>query len=570
VAKLMGTSGTYSGALHVASGATVSVDTAQNQLWGSTITGSGTLAQHGSGTLRLFGNSSFSGQTTVDAGRTLVIGTYDGSAGTLGGNIDVAAGALLKYNRWGTNGAGGTVSNTLSGAGQVEFLNVDQSNNVNTAQNNGTVNLTLASPQFSGTVIVKPQVRAHLLNPAAFGTGTIRVEDSGQLWLDNLNSGYNGAALTNTVYLAGLGWNEGVGRLGAMRIDDGAQFSGNAVLTANTRLSTYGNTAQGTMSGVISEQGGSWSFEKWGTGRLTLTGASTYTGITYVSDGILRLANTNGPALYNGSGRAEVVIGHKVNSTGWAFPNVWAQLEFGANNQLGAHVDVTFDTENPFAYMTLRGTTQTVGNISTGRNPGWAVLQNVESAAHDSGVGEARLIFNQTRDLEFKGYLRDAWRDSAGRDSNTTPTSGGTKPALALEKYGTGKLTITTDTYNTGGITIHEGTLQIGDGNGIGSLDSRNSVNLTSTSSTLEYFRNNDVSINHNITGVGNVIFRGTGVSGQSHYDYNGTNSIGVDATITVDKARLRVDAGQYRHQQPLGDCEAGGPALVPKQPHHQ
>ena len=302
--------------------------------------------------------------------------------------------------------------------------------------------------------------------------------------------------------------------------------------------------------------------------RSLLTGASTYTGKTIVGDGILRLANTNGPALYTGAGGGEVVINHKVNSTGWTFPNVWAQLEFGADNQLGADVDVTFDTQNPFAYMTLRGTTQTIGNISTGANPGWAVLQNVESAAHDTGVGPARLIFNQTRDLEFKGYLRDAWRDSAGRDNNATPTSGGTKPSLALEKYGTGKLTITTDTYNTGGITIHAGTLQIGDGNGVGSLDSRNTVNLTSTASTLEYFRNNDVSINHNITGIGNVIFRGTGVSGQSHYDYNGTNSIGVDATITVDKARLRVDAqANIGTNNPWVIVKQGGQLWFPSSP---
>ena len=234
---------------------------------------------------------------------------------------------------------------------------------------------------------------------------------------------------------------------------------------------------------------------------------------------------------------------------------MWAQLEFGADNQLGSDVDVTFDTPYAFAYMTLRGTTQTIGNLSTGQNPQWAVLQNLESAEpqYASGLGAARLIFHQTDDLEFSGYLRDGHTDSAGRVNAVTPTSDGTKPSLALEKYGTGKLTITTDTYITGGITIHEGTLQIGDGNAVGSLDYRNTVNLTSTSSTLEYFRTGvpsattgvvteNVSIPHDITGIGNVIFRGTGETGHSDYDYNGSNTIGVDATVTVDKARLRVD----------------------------
>jgi len=550
-------SGTLTGAVSVAAGSTLRFASSSPQALAGVVSGAGTLIVEGAGLVSLQNNNSFTGQTIVRNNASLRIGNASGSTGYIFGDISVASGSLVTFYRNGSNEA---VENTFSGAGRVEFTSPGGSGV-------GGYYLDNASPSFTGTAVAKAQVRLNVPDPQAFGTGVIRVESTGQLFLDGSLGRYATRSLTNLVYLAGNGWLEGAGQLGAMRIDNGADFAGSAVLTGNTRFGIWGDTGRGILSGTISEEGGSFYFQKWGPGRLTLSGANTYTGKTYVSDGILKLANPSGPALYAGAGGGEVVIGHDVNSTNWVFPNVWAQLEFGASNQMGADVDVTFDTANPFAYFTLRGTTQTIGNISTGRNPNWAVLQNVESAAHDTGIGAATLIINQRTDLTYSGYLRDAWRASNGVDSNSTPTSGGTKPSLRIEKYGTGRLTITTDTYNTGGLAIYQGVLQIGAGAGVGSLDARNTVTLGRDGS-LEYFRNNDVSINHDITGDGNVTFRGTGLSGQSHYDYNGVNSISRDATITVDKARLRVDAqANIGTNNPWVIVKQGGQLWFPSSP---
>jgi len=62
---------------------------------GATISGSGALAQAGSGRLQLYSDSSgFTGSTTVQAG-TLVVGTAAGTSAALGGNVNVQNNATL-------------------------------------------------------------------------------------------------------------------------------------------------------------------------------------------------------------------------------------------------------------------------------------------------------------------------------------------------------------------------------------------------------------------------------------------------------------------------------------------
>ena len=84
---------------------------------------------------------------------------------------------------------------------------------------------------------------------------------------------------------------------------DGFAYTGSANLTVGS------NNLSTTFSGVIRENGGisngtNGSLTKIGTGTLTLSGASTYTGGTTVSQGILRVKNTTGSA----TGTASVLV----------------------------------------------------------------------------------------------------------------------------------------------------------------------------------------------------------------------------------------------------------------------
>lgn len=71
--------------------------------------------------------------------------------------------------------------------------------------------------------------------------------------------------------------------------------------TSNFYLNTHTATFSGnhTISAIISESGGSGSIIKNGAGIITLSGANTYTGLTTVSEGTLRLNRTGGSTLPN-------------------------------------------------------------------------------------------------------------------------------------------------------------------------------------------------------------------------------------------------------------------------------
>jgi autotransporter-associated beta strand protein len=83
--------------------------------------------------------------------------------------------------------------------------------------------------------------------------------------------------------------------------------TGYVSLGANN-LSIGSNNRSTTFSGIIQDGGANGgtggSLTKTGTGRLTLSGANTYTGITIIQKGTLNTKNTNGSA--TGSGAVQV------------------------------------------------------------------------------------------------------------------------------------------------------------------------------------------------------------------------------------------------------------------------
>jgi autotransporter-associated beta strand protein len=84
------------------------------------------------------------------------------------------------------------------------------------------------------------------------------------------------------------------------------------VYTGSRNLTIGSNNLSTTFSGIIQEDGGivggtNGSITKLGTGTLTLSGASIYTGGTTVTRGVLKVANTTGSA--TGTGPVNVDVG---------------------------------------------------------------------------------------------------------------------------------------------------------------------------------------------------------------------------------------------------------------------
>ena len=239
-----------------------------NQRLGATLTGtisgsSGSLTYGGPGTLTLAADNTYAGATIISGG-TLRVGN-GGATGSLGGG-NVTNNALLVFNRSDAI----TVANAISGTGSL--------------QQRGSGSITLsASNSFSGST------------RSMAGTLTLGHVDAlarSTLDLDAADTGSVGFAVagTNTYRLGGL------------------SGSRNLANSGNT-LSIGGGNASNTYAGVLSGSGG---LEKIGTGSFTLSGASSYTGPTTVSGGLLTVNGNSAAA----TGAVTVASGGSLGGSG--------------------------------------------------------------------------------------------------------------------------------------------------------------------------------------------------------------------------------------------------------------
>ena len=125
--------------ISIASGAKLTFNRAEAFSNASIITGTGNLVQGGTGTLTLTGNSSaFAGATTVNAGKTLALGT-GGSLGAAGSTVTLVDSASQLHF---TSASGvSNVGSTINGAGKV-------------TQSGAGTTILLADNTYAGTTAV--------------------------------------------------------------------------------------------------------------------------------------------------------------------------------------------------------------------------------------------------------------------------------------------------------------------------------------------------------------------------------------------------------------------------------
>lgn len=226
------------------------------------ISGTGALVQAGAGTTTVSGSSSFTGGTTVQAGKLLLTAanrladtgavTVSGGSFDLGGFSDTVGVVTL---------SGGSITNgTLTGSSY--------------AAQSGTVSAVLA------------------------GNGALTKSGAGTVTLSGANT-YSGSTTIDAGILATSGANRiATGNSVTVNVGGTLQLGGNQTLAVvsgagainlgNHTLTTGAST--GTFAGSISGAGG---LVKSGAGTLTLSGSSTFEGDTTISAGTLILANAN-------------------------------------------------------------------------------------------------------------------------------------------------------------------------------------------------------------------------------------------------------------------------------------
>jgi fibronectin-binding autotransporter adhesin len=265
------------------------------------ISGAAALTKLGSGTLTLSGNSSYSGTTTVSAG-VLEIGS-GGTTGSVAGNI--SNNATVIFNR--SNAL--TYSGAISGSGALTKLG------------SGTLTLSGNSSYSGGTTISAGvlEIGSGILPGAISGSGALTKLGSGVLTLSGSNA-YSGnttvsagvLAISNTTALPG--WDVA----GRLAVAGGAALAvGNSVNDAAvaTLLSTGSNFQAGAAIGFDTTAGnrtyataigdtaqGSLGLVKLGSGTLTLSGNSSYSGDTTISAGVLQISSGILPGAISGSG----------------------------------------------------------------------------------------------------------------------------------------------------------------------------------------------------------------------------------------------------------------------------
>jgi autotransporter-associated beta strand protein len=424
------------------------LNASNTQVMSTSISGTGRLVKEGVGVVVIQNANSFSGGTTINAGR---IGLNNGlGLGT--GAITLAAGAEL--------GIGGvTLANNVSGAGKI----IKTSNNVGiltgtnthsggTNIDGGTIQVASVGALGSGGVAIASGANLTTQNNSnetlantISGAGSVTKQGSGVLTVTGSNS-YSGPTLVQAGRLH-VGAANALGA-GTASIASGAQLSFGDL--------TFANNVSG--AGVLI---------KTGSGAGSLTGANTHTGGTLVSSGTLNVSNlaplgTGAVQVDTGSTLVMTNIGNLAftNALGGAgsFQKIGTgQLLFGSNFAIGnllidagsvrlnsiAHTNATIGTSG-----TLDGTGRIIGS-----------LINNGTVAPGNSIGTLTVQGNYTSSASS---------------------------ILEIEFDGAGNIDLLDV---TGGATLNGGTLRfksIGGAEGSGGTFLRTGGSLTGTFATIE------------------------------------------------------------------------------------
>ena len=407
-----GTAGMIAG--DVINNGVLAFNRSDNVVFAGNISGTGSIAYMGPGTVTLTGSSTYSGGTmisggTVQAGSDSAFGAAGTTLTVVGGTIQATASFTIARSitlttpggTFDTNGNTLTLQGAISGTGGLTKTGV------------GTLILTGTNSYTGGTT-----VSAGILQGTTSSLGGNIVNNAAVVFDQSTNGTY-GSVLSGTGSLTKAGSGD-VTLTGTNSYTGGTTVSGGTLTGSTTNLQgnilnnaavVFDQDTNGTYAGVLSGTGG---LTKTGFGNVTLTGANSYSGGTTVSGGTL-------------TGNTTSLQGNIVNNAAVVFNQVTDGTYAGIMSGTGGL------TKSGAGNLTLSG----ANSYSGGTMVSGGTLTGATSSLQGNIVNNAAVVF----------------------------TGGGT---YAGNMTGTGSLNVSTtgllilsgaNAY-TGGTTINSGTLQ--------------------------------------------------------------------------------------------------------------
>ncbi len=508
------------------------IDTNGNSLvlLGSLGSGLGGITKAGLGNLTLNAAATYSGPTVLSGG-TLTIGANNATGA--GGDLSIGAGTTLDI---GVNSiSAGLVSTSgadqvISGTGTISastgfFFDHDGGSDLL------TVEAILAGP---GGVFKSNRASNLTLNGANTFAGTLEVQRGTLTFNSITNVGGGASALGAPVTVE-----DGVIRMGITTVATALTYTGTGhssdriiemqgttgglaingngtgalelgtiqTVTNGNKTLTLGGSSDGSLDNVIGEikeVGSVLSVTKTGSNTWELTGSNSYTGLTTVADGILRISSSgalgtiDGGTTVNGDtsiGVLELEGGITVSgetltlgARQGAALNSSHLRNLSGDNEWNGEINFTTGGSN-FNIESAADTLTISGDISGASTTGGRALRLV-------GAGDGIV---------------------SGNVINGSAT-------VSVTKEGTGSWTLSGENTYSGNTAVNEGILQLGDSGTSGSLNTASAVSVASGATFV---------VNQSDTVTQGTEFSGAAISGDGSFQQAGSGTTILTAANT-------------------------------------